>query len=284
MKLITVSLADDHNLFFFGDAHHDSPMSSDSGWQTLLNMMNSEYDGCKNNYGAEGGDDIEAITPDDKRYSDEIKESPLPLVQMKHAVERRQSIKKRLLYKLQGNHEQTLWFFGDIMASMCEALDVPYGTWTTKLTVNDKHGNLMYKTLDTHGKRQITSAADDPLRRATNMELTLKRQLKFKAGDCKVMIKHHTHKLIVCKPKKELYLTDDGQVLRQGYTDWEQTASYIHPDGRWYGNAGSFLKLYGDGITGYAERAEYDPTELGFLILVVRDRKIVELKPYYLHI
>ena len=57
MKLITRQLENDHNIFFFGDAHHDSPMSSKSGWETLCNMMHSEYDGCKNNYGAEGGDD-----------------------------------------------------------------------------------------------------------------------------------------------------------------------------------------------------------------------------------
>lgn len=284
MKLITVHLPDDHNLFLFGDAHHDSPMSSDSGWEILCNMMNKEYDGCKNNYGAEGGDDIEAIKPDDKRYSEELKTTPLPLVQMRHAVERRQSIKDKLLYKLQGNHEATLWTYGDIMADMCETLGVPYGTWTTKLTVTDKRGDLMYKLYDTHGRKSITSTADDPKRRKVNMQLILKRHLKFKAGDCAVMIKHHTHKLLVCKPESELYLVDDGSKIRQAYTGWGQTETYIHPDARWYGNAGSFLKLYGDDFSGYAERAEYDPVELGFLILRVRNKKIVSLDPFYLKI
>jgi hypothetical protein len=284
MKLITAHLADDHNIFFFGDAHHDSPMSSDGGWEILCDMMHQEYDGCKNNYGAEGGDDIEAIAPDDKRYSEELKTSPLPLLQMRNAVAKRQSIKKLLLYKLQGNHEQHLWAFGDIMADMCKSLDVPYGTWSTKLTVTDKRGNLMYKVFDTHGRKQVTSTADDPTRRKATMQLILKRHLKFKAGDCAVMIKHHTHKLLVCKPESELYLVDDGSKISQCYTGWGQTESYIHPDARWYGNAGAFLKLYGDGISGYAERGEYDPVELGFLILKVRDRKIVSLDPYYLNI
>uniref|UniRef100_A0A6M3JIU4 Calcineurin-like phosphoesterase domain-containing protein n=1 Tax=viral metagenome TaxID=1070528 RepID=A0A6M3JIU4_9ZZZZ len=284
MKLITVHLPDDHNIFFFGDAHHDSPMSSDDGWDILGNMMHSEYDGCRNNYGAEGGDDIEAINPDDKRYSEELRNTPLPLLQMRNAVAKREPIKDLLLYKLQGNHEQHHWAFGDIMADMCETLEVPYGTWTTKMSVTDKRGNLMYKTYDTHGRKQVTSTADDPKRRKVNMQLTLKRHLKFKAGDCAVMIKHHTHKLLVCKPESELYLTDDGERINQHYTGWGQTESYIHPDSRWYGNAGAFLKLYGDGISGYAERAEYDPVELGFLILKVRDRKIVSLDPIYLQI
>ena len=42
--------------------------------------------------------------------------------------------------------------------------------------------------------------------------------------------------------------------------------------------------MFGDGISGYAEKAEYDPVELGFLILKVRNKKIVELEPYYLNI
>jgi len=284
MKLITKQLEDDHNIFFFGDAHHDSPMSSDGGWDTLCDILHKEYDGCKNNYGAEGGDDIEAIKPDDKRYSEELKTTPLPLVQMRNATERRQPIKKLLLYKLQGNHEEYLWAYGDIMADMCKTLDVPYGTWSTKLTVADKRGSLMYKVFDTHGRKQITSTADDPKRRKVNMQLILKRHLKFKAGDCAVMIKHHTHKLLVCKPESELYLVDDGTKIKQAYTRWGENENYIHPDARWYGNAGSFLKLYEDGITGYAERAEYDPVELGFLVLKIRDRKIIGLEPVYLQL
>ena len=243
-----------------------------------------EYDGCKNNYGAEGGDDIEAIAPDDKRYSEELMSTKLPILQMRNAIEKRQTIKDMMLYKLLGNHESHHWAFGDIMADMCKTLDVPYGTWTTKLNVTDKRGELMYKVFDTHGRKQITSSADDPKRRKVNMQLTLKRHLKFKAGDCAVMIKHHTHKLLVCKPESEVYLIDDGEKIKQAYTGWGQNESYIHPDARWYGNAGSFLKLYEDGITGYAERGEYDPVEIGFLILKVRNKKIISLDPYYLQI
>ena len=116
------------------------------------------------------------------------------------------------------------------------------------------------------------------------MNLILKRHLRFKAGDCAVMIKHHTHKLLVCKPETELYLMDDGKNIKQAYTSWGQSEPYIHPDSRWYGNAGSFLKLYGKGISGYAEVLEYDPVELGFLCLIVRDKKILELKPIYLNL
>ena len=116
------------------------------------------------------------------------------------------------------------------------------------------------------------------------MHLILKRHLKFKAGDCAVMVKGHTHKLLVCKPEAELYLTDDGKRIQQKYTGWGQNEEYIHPDARWYGNTGSFLKLHGKGISGYAEIFEYDPVELGFLILKVRRKRIQSLDPYYLKI
>lgn len=281
MRLLQRKLPNSHNLFFFGDKHDGSSLSSDKAWNKLLNMMNSEYEGCSNNFGAEGGDDIEAIMVDDKRFSPEKLKEDLPLKQQDKAVEKREAIAHMMLYKLQGNHCRTLWRFGDIMENMCKRLNVPYGSYSAKLSVLDNRGNLMYKIYDTHGYKTITSTADDPIRRKTNMELILKRQLKFKAADCVVMIKHHVHKVIVTKPAKELFLYDDGKQIKQGYTGWGQTERYIHPDARWYGCAGSFVKLYSE-TSGYAEVKEYDPIEIGFLVLRVRNKKVVSLDPIYI--
>ena len=281
MKLITKQLPANHNLFIFGDQHLGSALSSQKGWDKLIEEMASEYDGCKNNYGIDGGDMIEAIMVDDIRFSPEKLKEPLPLEQMNRAIELRQPIKHQLLFALMGNHERKLWRFGDITAEICEKLGIVYGTYTAKLTVEDTAGQLMYKLYATHGFRNISSTADDPKRRKSNMELILKRHLRFKAGDCAVMIKHHTHKLLVCKPDPELYLLDDGKNIRQAYTGWGQDEKYIHPDARWYGNAGSFLKLFGKGISGYAEIFEYDPVELGCLCLIIRNHRIIELKPIY---
>jgi hypothetical protein len=282
LQLLTATLPDSFNLFHFGDKHDDSVLSSNSGWEELEDLMLHKYDGCKNNVGIEGGDDVDFIPPDDKRFSEEKMREPLPLMQIRHAIERRRRIAKLLLCKLQGNHERKYWRFGDITKTVCEGLGVPYGTYTAKLSLLDKRGNLMFKVYETHGMKQISSTADDPIRREANMKLILKRHLKDKAGDCALMVKHHTHKLLVCEPKSKLYLTDENGKIRQRYTHWGQNEEYIHPDARWYGNAGSFLKMYGDGFSGYAEVAEYDPVELGFLITKVRDRQIVGMEPYYL--
>ncbi|KKN71474.1 hypothetical protein LCGC14_0420530 [marine sediment metagenome] len=280
-----VQLQSNHNIFHFGDLHDGSVLSYRKGWDKLCNMMHSEYDGCSNNYGVEGGDPFEAIMVDDKRYSPEKLRDPetgkseaLPLAQLREAVKIREPIKHMMLTMLDGNHTRKLWRFGDMTADICLTLGIPYGTYTAKITIQDTRGNLMYKEYVTHGFKNITSTADDPKRRRANMELILKRHLRHKAGDCVVMVKHHTHKLLVCKPEPELFLTDDGKQIKQGFTGWGQAEEYIHPDARWYGNAGSFLRLFGKGVSGYAEIFEYDPVELGFLVLIVRNKRIVELK------
>jgi len=284
MKLIPRNLPSNHNIFFYGDAHEGSVLSSEKAWNKLIDALSSEYDGCQDNYAVDMGDMMEAIMVDDKRFSAEKLTEPMPLEQMKAVTKKRELIKDKLITILMGNHERKLWRFGDITQEVCEDLGVPCGTYTAKISVSDTKGNLMYKVFATHGFKSIMSTADDPKRRRTNMNLILKRHLKFKAADCAVMIKGHTHKLMVCKPDAELFLYDDGKEIRQGYTGWGQNEQFIHPDARWYGNSGSFLKLYGKGTSGYAEIFEYDPVELGFLVLVVRDKKIVELKPYLINL
>uniref|UniRef100_A0A6M3J1B0 Putative DNA repair exonuclease n=1 Tax=viral metagenome TaxID=1070528 RepID=A0A6M3J1B0_9ZZZZ len=282
MRLLTRQLKDDHNFFFVGDLHDGSVLSYTKGWDKMVSMVTSEYEGCSDNFVVDGGDMFEAIMVDDPRFSEDKLTEPLPLAQTEEAIRKREPIKDKLITILMGNHERKLWRFGNLTKYVCDKLGVEYGTYTAKITVMGTDGKLMYKVYDTHGMRTITSTADDPKRRHVNMELILKRQLKFKAGDCAVMIKHHAHKLIVCKPEKDLYLVDDGKRIRQKYTSPVQKGDYIPPDLRWYGVAGSFLRLYGDGMSGYAEMLEYDPNEMGFLVLIVRQKQIVELRPVYL--
>ena len=283
MQLVSTQLPPDHNIFLFGDLHDGTITSFRRGWLNLVDMMHSKYDGCKNNYGVDHGDMIEAITVNDKRFNLETTSEPLPLLQAREAVMLRRRISKQLITILQGNHELALQNFGDIASDIAFQLEVPYGTYSCKVIVKDKKNNPVYKMFCTHGRKSINSTADDPIRRRANMELQLKRHLKFNFGDCSVMTKGHTHRLLVCKPTSELYLTDDGKEIHKDYTTGvQQGGGYIHPDARWYGNTGSFTRLFTLGASSYAERAEYDPMELGFLILKVRDYQIIDLVPYYL--
>lgn len=281
MRLITKKLPADHNLFLFGDVHTGSLMMYQKGWDLLVEMMRSPFDGVPSsgNFGIDHGDVLEGIMIDDKRYDFETVRGR-PTSQIKEVIRLRRPIADKLITILDGNHPAHLKRYGNITREICEELDVPYGTWTCKISVvSGYRRNLIYKHFCTHGRKTITSTADDPKRRRANMELILKRNLKFKAGDCALMSMGHTHKLLVCEPDSELYLVDNGVDIKQRYTKAGQTEDYIHPDHRWFINTGSFLRLYADDVvdnvvSGYAEQFAYDPVELGFVVVKVRDCKI----------
>lgn len=282
MRLIRKALPADHNLFLFGDDHEGSIMRHDSGWAQLVDMMTSEYDGipASANFGIDHGDIIEAIMVDDPRYDGLTTQGNI-LRQIQGAIKHRMPIRDKLLCILDGNHPNKLWRFGNITEEICRNLGVEYGTWSARITVAyGDNGPVQYKHFCTHGARGvINSVADDPKRRKANMELSLKRSLMHKAGDCLIMSMGHTHKLLCCDPEPQLYLTDNGAELQQRYTGPRKKTGYIHPDYRYYFNTGSFYRLYADSedgpISGYAEIAGYDPTELGFWVVKVRDCEIV---------
>ena len=286
MKIITKKLPANHNLFLFGDDHEGTTLRHNKGWEKLLNMMHSEYEGVpgKHNYGWDHGDPIEGIMIDDPRYHPDCIKDSLPMDQLNNAIKNRKPIAHKILGMNEGNHPLKLWRFGPFTQRICEKLNIPFATWSAKLVARDSRGQLMYKSFHTHGRKSITSTADDPKRRLVNQRLILKRHLKFKMGDCILMCKGHVHKLIICGPESELYITDDGEKVQQGYTSdhVSQTDDFIHPDHRWYVATGSFLRLYGQDVSGYAEIGEYDPIELGFAIAKIRDRKLRGIDPILL--
>lgn len=287
MKLLKVCIPNNANIFLYGDDHVGTILRYDKGFEKLANVINAAYGGVSNNYGVESGDPLECIFIDDKRFAPEYSqdgriEVPSVFKQLDFAEKVRRSFKDKIKVILDSNHNDKVWRIGNVTGELCRRLGVPFGTFSCKISWVDKKDRLIFKSFHTHGRKSITSTADDPKRRNTNRELVLKRQLKFKMGDCILMTKGHTHQLIICKPDKELFICDDSKKLTQHYTESEQTAKYIHPDHRWYVNTGSFLRLYGEDMSGYAEKAEYDPMELGFAIAKIRDRKFIGVDKVFL--
>jgi hypothetical protein len=89
----------------------------------------------------------------------------------------------------------------------------------------------------------------------------------------------NTHKLLVVNPAQKLYLTYGQGKPKQHYLSCEhQLADFIDEDSRWYINTGSFLKQYGEDVSGYGEVNGYDPVEMGSPIIVVHDRKVTGAK------
>jgi hypothetical protein len=226
-----------------------------------------------------GGDLIEAISMDDKRFHKHTTQTGREIIseQAEYVVSLLKPIRKKIICSLMGNHEYKLWRIIDFAEEIAKRLSVPYGTFTARITYADKHG-VQFKHYATHGRKTINSTADDTQRRKTNMELILKRHLKFKSQTCMLASKGHTHKVLVCKPTPELYLDDqNGQLTQQYTTDIRHGQGYVHHDERWYCNTGSLMKLYEIGTSGYAEMSEYDPIELGFPVVKVRNRRIEDI-------
>jgi hypothetical protein len=292
MRILSYEMPKNWNYFLYGDSHVGAALRHGKGFKKMIKMINSKYAGlpAECNFCTDHGDIIEAIMVDDKRFSIFDSREACILSQLEEVKKELWPIKDRLLTILDGNHPHKLHLFGNLTGHVCKELGVNYGTWTVKLTF--KHGEeLQFKHLATHGSGSISSVADDPERRKLNWRLSLKRKLRDIAGDCVLMSMGHTHKIIVSPPTKTLYLTDDGKNINQHYHETED-GPYIHPDHRFYINTGGFLKSYSNIVTesndvpieesklgsGYAERAMYPPLPLGFVVVKIRDSKIVGTK------
>lgn len=281
MEILSKELPIDHDLILFSDTHEGTILQETHSMMVVRERIRKE----KNTYCAFGGDWAEAIMVDDKRYSPDTDKKDGPLKQYKHGEDFFRPIAAKTLFFLLGNHDWVLSCkYGNyIKEILCKNLGIPYGTYTTKLSVKDKKGNQSYKLFYTHGAKSIYSTADDPIRREANMLLQLKRRLQMKAGDCEVMSMAHTHKLLVSPPMASLYLHDEDGKIHSAYTE-PGTGKWIHPDHRWFINTGSFLRLYtagmgeGEAVSGYAERFALDPTEIGYAVIECRGGKIKNIR------
>ena len=280
MQIINYRLpGDDCNIFLFGDVHTGSLMSQEGGFKEMTDMMHSSYDGmsAKYNIGIDHGDMVEAIEVRDKRFCLETTKTASIDKQIQQAIELRIPIKKKLICCLKGNHEHAIIRFTNATERVCLGAGIRYGTYTALINYTDAKGRLMFKHFATHGYGSIRSDADDPVRQLANKRLSLKRKLKNKFGDVLLSTMGHTHQLIILKPEPILYLTSQALKIHQNYTEPRKKHGYIEPNHKWMASTGSFLRLYENGVDGYAERMGLDPVELGFIICRIRNSTVFDL-------
>ena len=199
------------------------------------------------------------------------------------AIDAFKPIARRILAVCTGNHDAKLRSTGDMVRDVfCKTLDVPYGTQSCKLIINDvKSNDLQYKVYMTHPDNgTIRSSHPDPIMREAAEKVQLKRRLtRERMADCILNIAAHFHKAITVEPFQELYLVDDGDKIKQRYkAEADAHAEYIDEDLRWYGSVPGWIKKYSLGRSGYVERAGYAPLPIGCLKTVVRDGKIVRME------
>lgn len=220
---------------------------------------------------------MEAFWIDDPRYAADVQKDT-PLEQRKTLLKLLRPIKSSIDVILMGNHELKLVpKVGDIVQDICEELNVPYGTYSSKIEFQHRNKPL-FKFYLTHGRKSINSISPDPVRKEAYLKHILQRHLENKCGDALVSAKGHCHKVIVSKPIPKLYLTNDGERIRQNYTTPGSGGNYIPPEHRYFCATGSFLKSQLVGMSCYSEIAEYDPVELGYCRVIIRDRKVVDVE------
>jgi hypothetical protein len=274
MIIIKKVVPDDFNLFLISCTHFGAMACHEDGIDKFIDMMESDLYGLNSssNFCLHHGDLVEGITIDDKRFDLLSTKDPIPGSQLDYAKGKFRSIKNKFIACLYGNHEKKLFKFNNLIQNeFCRDLNIPYGTYSCIVEYVNENGMTLFKHYATHGRKGISSCADDEERRQSNMRLILKRQLKEKTGDCLLMSKGHAHKIIIANPVEKLYIKSENGKTKSDYTRSDQTNGFIHPDHRWFVCAGSFLKTYGDGWSNYAEEAEYDPVELGFVVALIRN-------------
>ena len=225
------------------------------------------------------GDLIEAITPTDPRFMIGTTNSMHadPIAQANFIVDLLYPIRHKILGVLEGNHERKIRGFGNITKDIiCKNLKVPYGTYTAIFNINDS-----FEIFAWHGAGISRFKAGERRQRKTNSLIALKRKLVDLYGSALVMLMRHIHRLQVLEPDQELYLEMAGDELKEGYTNTpiqSKGLGYIHPDARWYASTGCFRGLYQMGESGYEETFGLDPTELGYIKIVIRDNALVRVE------
>lgn len=282
MELLRTELPATHRIALAGDVHFGNAAMHKRGFDSLLERLKKEDD----LFVCLMGDLLEAIRVDDFRFEPHIHDGrQRPLVLAGMMGEKLYPVRHKVLTTLFGNHEYTNSRYGDLTKLICDTAKIPYGGYTTKLSVYDNgvsSDEPMYRMYLTHGRWGISSSADDPIRRESNMKLSLKRRLAPLASDCAIMGCGHTHRLIISKPVGELYLYEKDGQIESSYTKGIQHAQYIDPNHRWFVNTGAFLKNAIIGATTYSEFAGYAPIELGYSIVHVRSGVISNIEAVHL--
>lgn len=276
----------DFTCYQLGDTHIGTIAHSQEKLKEAIYIIKNE----KKSLWIHTGDAAETIMVDDPRYEQDQHTTPTADRQVDEVIETFHPIRKQLLAFLYGNHELRLKKNLNMIYAVCKGLERldAYGGWTSIVNFHDKAGHAKWTGFWTHGPLKarggLGSSAGDAGQKKANTEASLKKMLA-PLHNAHYMGAGHFHKLVLREPVRELYLTTKGKNIKQEYTG-VSASGYIHPDQRWYGCNGGFLKQYlmgenypNDSLATmepmtYSEIAGYPPVEMGLIQINVRDYMI----------
>lgn len=286
MEVTTAELSRSGNgsIYIAGDFHYGALTCSRSSIRQMI-------DGIKRERNAQlclVGDQIDAITPADKRWQSTSVDWKNMLItpeeQSKALVEDLSPLRGRIPTILTGNHEWKLMNTVNLSDQMAKALESFYGS-TVCVVHFDWKGKPAFRFFLAHGSWTPCSQAKDVVQADANMRAMLKLKLQDQVGDCVGMFCGHGHRLLIQPPtaQNHLYITTtrDGSVNQNYKVSPDQSADYLHPDARFYGMCGSFLKLYsppGSKAVGYGEMKLYRPAEIGCLKAIIKHGQLVDVQ------
>jgi len=150
MKLIPKVIPySNFNIFQYGDAHLGTILFHELGFDQFVDMIMSPYGDlpANRNYAVDHGDGLEGITWDDKRFDlDTVDKSVSTPMKQRYAYEQKiKPFASKIIVLLNSNHFEKLKKFGNLAKEICDNLNIPYGTYTAKITYKDKKGKLLFK-------------------------------------------------------------------------------------------------------------------------------------------
>ncbi len=278
------NLSSNYTLFLWGDIHEGA--GEDMVDYSAIEKCKRLLKAGKNRYLVLGGDLIETIAPHDKRYNIIAHRQRIDM-QMKNIIDLFNPVADKILWVLCGNHEYKMLNIMDISAEIAKAWDTSYGGFMCRAFMPT------FKIFDWHSTIRVNPKAGDHRQIKTNREITIKRALRNKAGDCLVMALHHVHQLIVHPPDyHKIEIMDDGKRLSEFYArdiSFNMCGNvFIPEDYRWYLACGSAKKLFaspssrGEKLIPWEETVDLCPAEIGCIKLCVKNDRLVSVGEEYL--
>lgn len=278
-------MPESYEIYKAPDIHEGNIAIAKEMIQSLKRLVKS----TKNGHIVFSGDQLEAIDVRDKRFSLEVHGGTAARIdaQRDAFIEEFETLTGRVLWILDGNHEQKWRNICTPNKDIAKALGAQYGNGTMIKAIFPH-----FRMIDWHGFGSIMSKAGDPLQRKTNDKVILKRKLRhLPGGDCEVIGCAHFHRIIIVPPNRALELLTDKERGRlvQTYTeprkiwiDKKKELYRIPEEDKWYCCTGSVLRAYVEGVSTYAEEFGLQATELGCVKIVVKNGKLEGVEEVYL--
>jgi hypothetical protein len=217
-----------------------------------------------------------------------------PLIVLGDYIKQFRPIKKQIASANMGNHEERLLNeVGNLTNEFCKALGIPYGSWSCKLTIQDKHGRDRFKIYYTHGAGVLNGTR-------TVMQGKLRKKMAvYGAGDCVIRATAHNHKLLAARPEPGLYINGSEW---DSFNQYYDEVRYLPRDGEklldnmtWCVSTGCLLKQYvppievidDDGnieyypVVSYGEKAGYGPNQLGWIEIDIDDYEVEAVREVF---